>query len=128
MKFHWKEGNDAKLLVNGTQFFPEVFDAIRAARKEILIETFIIFDDEVGKALKDALLEAAARNVRIEVTVDGYGTADLDSEYIAELTEAGVNMHIYDPRPRRFGMRTNLFRRLHRKIVVVDGEMPTSAG
>ena len=26
----------------------------------------------------------------------------------------------YDPGPRLFGMRTNLFRRMHRKIVVVD--------
>lgn len=128
MKFQWKEGNDVRLLVNGSQYFPDVFEAIRSARREILLETFIIFDDEVGQALKDALLEAAARQVRIEVTVDGYGTADLSSEYIAELVDAGVHMHIYDPKPRRLGMRTNLFRRLHRKIVVVDGEVAYISG
>jgi cardiolipin synthase len=128
VNFQWKEGNDAKLLVNGSQYFPDVFEAIRSARREILIETFIIFDDEVGQALKDALLEAAARQVRIEVTVDGYGTADLGGKYVAELNDAGVHMHIYDPQPRRLGVRTNLFRRLHRKIVVVDGEVAYISG
>ncbi|KAA0013014.1 cardiolipin synthase ClsB [Billgrantia pellis] len=128
VNFQWKEGNEAELLINGNQYFPSVFAAIRAARREILIETFIIFHDEVGKELKDALLQAAARQVRIEVTVDGYGTADLDSDYIAELEAAGVNLHIYDPQPRRLGMRTNLFRRLHRKIVVVDGEVAYISG
>nr|WP_206022433.1 cardiolipin synthase ClsB [Halomonas bachuensis] len=128
VNFQWKEGNQAELLINGSQYFPDVFEAIRSARREILIETFIIFDDEVGQGLKEALLEAAAREVRIDVTVDGYGTADLSSDYIAELTDAGVNMHIYDPRPRRLGVRTNLFRRLHRKIIVIDGEVAYISG
>jgi len=33
-----------------------------------------------------------------------------------------VSFHAFDPQPRLVGMRTNLFRRLHRKIVVIDGE------
>lgn len=128
MSFKWREGNQVELLINGSQFFPRVFDSIRSARHEVLLETFIIFDDEVGRELKDALLEAAARQVKIEITVDGYGTADLNSNYISEIKAAGINMHIYDPRPRQLGMRTNLFRRLHRKIVAVDGEVAYIGG
>ncbi len=128
MKFNWQEGNHPELLVNGEEFFPRVFEAIRSARKEVLLETFIIFADVVGLELKDALLEAAANGASVSVTVDGYGTANLDSEYIAELTHAGINMHIFDPKPRVFGMRTNLFRRLHRKIVVIDGEIAFIGG
>ncbi|WP_346795472.1 cardiolipin synthase ClsB [Halomonas sp. Bachu 37] len=128
VNFQWKENNEAEFLINGNQYFRSVFDCIRAARREILLETFIIFNDEVGKKLKEALLEAAARQVQIDITVDGYGTADLDSEFISELTDAGIRMHVYDPKPRLFGMRTNLFRRLHRKIVVVDGEVAYISG
>lgn len=128
MKFRWQEDNSVELLINGEQFFPRVFESIRAARKEVLIETFIIFVDVAGLALKEALLQAAANGARIAVTVDGYGTANLDSEYIAELTQAGIRMQIFDPRPRLLGMRTNLFRRLHRKIVVVDGEVAFLGG
>jgi len=36
---------------------------------------------------------------------------------------AGVRFRYYDPRPLVMGMRTNLFRRLHRKIVVVDARL-----
>jgi cardiolipin synthase len=54
--------------------------------------------------------------------VDGYGTADLPDEFISSMTEAGVRFHSFDPQPRLVGMRTNLFRRLHRKIVVIDGQ------
>lgn len=122
MRYKWQEGNDVELLINGEEFFPRVFESIRSAKTEILLETFIIFADKVGLELKEALLAAAANGVHIEVTVDGYGTADLASDYILELAQAGVDIHMFDPRPRILGMRTNLFRRLHRKIVVIDGE------
>ncbi|MDF7757758.1 phospholipase D-like domain-containing protein, partial [Klebsiella pneumoniae] len=41
-------------------------------------------------------------------------------EFVGELTAAGVIFRYYDPRPKLMGMRTNLFRRMHRKIVVID--------
>lgn len=45
-----------------------------------------------------------------------------------ELSAAGVIFRYYDPRPRLFGMRTNLFRRMHRKIVVIDETNPAFVG
>ena len=87
-----------------------------------MLETFIIFDDKVGKQLQQVLIEAARRGVRVEVAADGYGTAELPAEFISAMTDAGVSFHAFDPQPLLLGMRTNLFRRLHRKIVVVDGE------
>jgi cardiolipin synthase len=124
----WQGQNQVELLINGEDYFPRVFEAIRAARHEVLLETFIIFEDPVGQALQQALIEAAERGVRIEVTADGYGTADLSRAYIEALTRVGVRVHLFDPRPKMFGMRTNLFRRLHRKIVVVDGEVAFVGG
>ena len=128
MNAAWLEQNQVELLINGEDYFPRVFEAIRAARHEVLLETFIIFEDPVGQALQQALIEAAERGVRIEVTADGYGTADLSRAYIEALTRVGVRVHLFDPRPKMFGMRTNLFRRLHRKIVVVDGEVAFVGG
>src|SRR5690606_25239045 len=128
MPVKWTEGNAFELLENGEEFFPAVFEAIAQARHSVVIETFIIFDDEVGQGLQKAVIEAAGRGVQVDVTVDGYGTADLPPEYIASLTEAGVRLHVFDPQPRRFGFRTNLFRRLHRKIVLVDSELAFVGG
>ncbi|SDS08805.1 cardiolipin synthase [Halopseudomonas sabulinigri] len=121
MKPVWREGNDVELLINGEAFYPAVFEAIRQARQEVLLETFIIFDDDVGQELKSALIEAANNGAHVEVMVDGYGTAEIGDDYLAELASAGVTVHMFDPRPRILGYRTNLFRRLHRKIVVIDG-------
>ncbi|WP_248920350.1 cardiolipin synthase ClsB [Pseudomonas entomophila] len=122
MKHTWSEGNQVELLINGEQYYPRVFAAMAQARREILLETFIIYDDKVGQPLRLALIDAARRGVRVEVAVDGYGTADLPDAYLASLIDAGVRLHAFDPQPRLVGVRTNLFRRLHRKIVVIDGQ------
>lgn len=117
----WVSGNRFWLLENGEAFFPRVFEAIASAKREVLIETFILFEDKVGLALHAVLLEAAARGVQIDITVDGFGSPDLSAEFIGALTRAGVRLHVFDPSPRLWGWRTNAFRRLHRKIVVTDG-------
>ncbi|AZL74226.1 cardiolipin synthase ClsB [Pseudomonas oryziphila] len=122
MKQPWCDGNHIELLINGEQYYPRVFEAMAQAREEILLETFIIYDDKVGQPLRQALIDAARRGVRVEVVADGYGTADLPENFISSMTEAGVRFHSFDPQPRLAGMRTNLFRRLHRKILVIDGQ------
>ncbi len=122
MKQPWCDGNHVELLINGEQYYPRVFEAMAQAREEILLETFIIYDDKVGQPLRQALIDAAQRGVRVEVAADGYGTADLPEDFISSMTEAGVRFHSFDPQPRLAGMRTNLFRRLHRKILVIDGK------
>ena len=121
MKCSWREGNQIQLLENGDQYYPAVFSAIERAGQKVILETFIWFEDNVGWQLHGVLLSAAKRGVHIEVLLDGYGSPDLSDRFVGELTAAGVIFRYYDPRPRLFGMRTNLFRRMHRKIVVVDG-------
>lgn len=116
----WQTGHKVRLLENGEAFFPAVFEAIRTAKQEVLIETFILFQDKIGNELQSILIDAAKRGVRVELTVDGYGSPDLTPEFIGAMTEAGVTLHIFDPQPRTMGFRTNIFRRLHRKLTVVD--------
>lgn len=122
MSYIWREGNDVELLINGEAYFPAVFASIRAAQKQVLLETFIIFEDKVGNELQQILIEVASRGVEVQVMVDGYGTADLSKPFVAAMTSVGVKLHMFDPKPKILGYRTNMFRRLHRKIVVVDGE------
>lgn len=128
MKCSWREGNKIQLLENGEQYYPAVFKAIGEAQERIILETFIWFEDDVGKQLHAALLAAAQRGVKAEVLLDGYGSPDLSDEFVNELTAAGVVFRYYDPRPRLFGMRTNVFRRMHRKIVVIDARIAFIGG
>ncbi len=120
-KKRFTEGNRIELMENGETFFPQLIRRINRAEKEIFIETFILGEDRVGKALQKALIAAAKRGVWISVTADSYGTFFLDAEYIKALTEAGVVFQIFDPQPSWMKSRPKLFRRLHRKLVVVDG-------
>ena len=122
MRSRWLPDNAARLLENGEAFFPAVFDAIRTARVEVIVETFIWFEDKVGNALQAVLIAAARRGVRVDVLVDGFGSSDLSPAFVAALTDAGVRLRRFDPAARWFGLRVNLLRRMHRKIVVVDGE------
>jgi cardiolipin synthase len=118
----WRDGNRIRLLENGEQFFERAFQAISAARSEILLETFILFEDKVGIELHRRLLEAARRGVRVEVTVDGYGSPRFSDGFLASLAEAGVRFRVFDPHRTLFGVRLHVFRRLHRKLLVIDAE------
>jgi len=120
MKSYWRNGNSVELLINGEQFFPQVFNSIRAAKREILIETYILCEDEIGHQLQRLLIEAAQRGVRVNLVVDDYGTTYLSKQFIRDLTESGVKLRIFDPAPRLLTFQLNLFRRLHRKLIVVD--------
>ncbi len=123
MNIPWRHGNTISLLENGEAFFPAVLAAVHGAQEEILIETFILAEDKVGIELQRALVEAAQRGVKVTVTVDDYGSPGFSESFLNDLKHAGVTVLVFDPQPRAFGVRTNLFRRLHRKLVVVDRQV-----
>lgn len=114
--------HELRLLENGEAFFARVSEAISAARSEILLESFILFEDKVGLALQQQLIEAARRGVRVEATVDGYGSPHFSADFVAALSDAGVHLRVFDPHRPLLGMRMHMFRRLHRKLLVVDGK------
>ncbi len=114
--------HQVELLENGREFFTRAFEVIAGARREVLLETFIWFWDDVGKGLIDALEAAAKNGASIDVTVDGFGTVDLPPECLDRLKRLGIRLHIFDPTPRFFGWRPKWIGRLHRKLLVVDGE------
>lgn len=121
MNSHWVPGNRITLLENGEGYYPRVFDAIVAAEHEVLVETFILFDDRVGRDLQQALLRAAERGAKVHVLVDGWGSPDLPPSFTQPLLDAGVKLRSFEPVQRLFGARINMLRRMHHKLVVVDG-------
>jgi len=120
MNSRWIAGNDIHLLENGEEYFPRVFACIANAREEVVLETFILFEDKVGLQLHQALMAAARRGAQVDVTIDGFGSPDLSDRFIGSLIDAGVRIHVFDPGKRLLGWRVNMLRRMHRKIVVID--------
>jgi len=124
----WRNGNRVRLLENGEAYFPAVFAAIRAARNEVIVETFIVFEDKVGRELQAVLIDAAQRGVQVDALVDGFGSSDLTPTFKASLAEAGVRLRSFDPAARVLGIRANVLRRMHRKLIVVDGTVAFAGG
>lgn len=99
MKCTWQEGNRITLLENGDNYYPAVFEAISHAQQKVFLETFIWFEDDVGRQLHSALLHAARRGIKIEVLLDGYGSPDLSDEFVNELTAARGGVPLLRSRP-----------------------------
>jgi cardiolipin synthase len=112
-------GNRVQLLVNGEQYFPALLAAIEAATHSVVIETYIFAEDRIGRQVEQALQAAAARGVRVQLTIDGFGGGDCARRLARELPPQGVAVRIFRPE-RWWRLERKLLRRLHRKIAVVD--------
>jgi len=120
-------GNTVELLVDGQEAYPAMLEGISKARKSILMGSYIFNNDEVGEQFSHALCEAARRDVKVYLIVDGVGTWHVPSEFFQEMEESGVHVLVYrSPAPwrRSFG----LLRRDHRKLLVIDGEVGFAGG
>ena len=114
-------GNAVRTLVNGDATFAAILDAIENARSYVLVQFFIVRDDQLGAMLKDLLIAKAADGVRVCFLYDSIGSFDLPQRYVSELLAAGVEIQPFATK-RRFVNRFQLNFRNHRKIVIVDGE------
>lgn len=120
-------GNKAKLLINGDETFGAIFEGIASAKEYILVQFFIVHDDELGKELKQKLIEAAKRGVKIYFMFDSVGTHALPKKYIQELEAANITVFSFKT-TKGIKTRFQLNFRNHRKIVVVDGNVAFVGG
>lgn len=120
--------NQIELLRNGEEYFPALEAAIDEARYEIYLQTYIYEADQTGYRIGDALKRAVQRGVRVHVLLDGFGCKDLPRLYIEELLEAGVEVLIYRPKISPWTLKRSRLRRLHRKLVVIDGAIAFVGG
>jgi cardiolipin synthase len=118
------EGNRLTLLRNGAEYFPALEAAIRAARREVFLETYIFADDDSARRITDALIDAAGSGVAVHVLVDGFGSRDLmPSDLGYRLLAAGVKFLVFRPEVQWFQFRRRRLRRMHRKIAVADNRV-----
>lgn len=93
---------------------------IEQARERVDVCTYVVGDDEVGRAVLAALAGAAGRGVRVRLLVDAIGGLRGARRTVSTLHGSGVEVRWFMPVLRNPARgRTNL--RNHRKLVVVDG-------
>ena len=128
MAVEFLPGNRLTLLNSGDDYFPALLAAIDAAEIEIYLESYIFANDDIGQEVASALCRAAGRSVQVNVTVDGFGARNFKIDFFSPLTADGVRVMYYRPEIGRFNMRRHRLRRLHRKLVVIDGRIAFVGG
>ncbi|MDR2678952.1 MAG: phospholipase D-like domain-containing protein, partial [Zoogloeaceae bacterium] len=121
-------GNRFQLLESGREYFPALLAELQAATREILLEAYIFADDAAGRAVALALEAAARRGVAVRVLVDGFGARHFPQTFGRMLTLAGGRWRLYRREIARFSLSRHRLRRLHRKLVVVDGRIAFVGG
>ncbi len=116
------------LLEGGTAFFAALIDAVDAAQREVLLETYILWIGGGVVAVCEALERAAQRGVRVQVVVDGVGTGALPSDWRARWEAAGVRVAVFNPVNRWSVLLPSGWRRLHRKLAVIDAQLAFCGG
>jgi cardiolipin synthase len=117
------QGNSVEILQNGTNAYPKMLKAIRNAKKEVLVESYIFDLDKTGQEFLEAFKVAIKNGANIKVLVDGFGVLKFFKKSITKefAKIKGLEFGVFLPPllPPSFPF-FNL--RNHRKFIIVDGE------
>ncbi len=121
-------GHRVQLLQSGQTFFPALVQDIDNSVHEVRMETYIFSVKAAGELVAAALERAAQRGVAVYLVVDGVGTPSLPLEWVTRFGAAGVEWRIFSPLGRLGVFIPSRWRRLHRKLCVVDGVVAFCGG
>ncbi len=120
-------GNAIRLLKDASANFPAWFGAIRAAKRSVYFENYIIENDDVGRELAAALSERARAGVTVRLVHDWLGSWAWGSRsYWRGLRQAGVDVRGFNP--PRLDSPLGWLTRDHRKTIAIDGEVAFVTG
>ena len=112
--------NTVRVLHNGAETFPAIFDAIEQAKHHIHLEYYIVEDDKIGNYLRELLIRKAQEGVEVRFIYDDVGSWKLNRKFLRSMTDAGIKVDCF-MRVRYPMLTSKVNYRNHRKILVVDG-------
>jgi cardiolipin synthase len=110
-------GSEVTVYTYGEDLYRDMLGSIRQAKTRIFFETFIWKGDEVGRAFKTALIEAADRGVKVYVVYDQFANLVVPRSFFKLPKNIAVRVHPLIASPLRFPRNSG---RDHRKLLVVD--------
>jgi cardiolipin synthase A/B len=119
--------NSIRVLHNGDCAYPEMLRAIKTARSNVLLATYILKSDSAGTAFADALADANDRGVAVQVLLDGIGEFYSWRKPSTLLRQRGINVARFLP-PRLMPPSIYVNLRNHRKLLVVDEQVAFAGG
>ena len=119
---HLFGGNAIDVFTTGREKFEALKRDIEAAREYVLVQYFIIENDEVGSELIKLLERKAREGVKVTVLYDYVGSYHFSSRVLREMRAAGIDVHPFlEVTLANMPFRINW--RNHRKLVVIDGKV-----
>lgn len=123
-----RSGHQVQLLQGGSEYFAALIADLDRSTYEIRFETYIFNLQGEGLRVAQAFERAAQRGVAVYLVMDGVGTPAVPQEWMARFNAAGVKWHIFSPLGRWGLLIPSRWRRLHRKLCVVDGRVAFCGG
>jgi cardiolipin synthase A/B len=115
-------GNRLEIVESGEARLEMLLELIGGAQRSIKMLMYMFNPDRVGHQVRDALVAAARRGVRVNLLIDGFGSV-ASSEFFAPLNEAGGDECVFNPSYGRSYLMRN-----HQKLVVVDDAVAIIGG
>ena len=123
-----RPGHALQLLRGAQQYFPALIRDIDQARREVRIETYI-FDFTLGAGeVAQALVRAAQRAVSVFVLVDAVGSGTMPPAWRDSFKRSGVKFELFSPVGHLDIVDIRAWRRLHRKLCLIDGHVAYCGG
>ncbi len=122
------EGNHIRLQFEGSTTFEAWIEAIDRAQRFVYFENYVVRDDRVGRAFRDALINKARQGVPVRVIFDWLGCWATPRSYWRPLRDAGAEVRAFNPPSLALGDPLGVLQRDHRKLVVVDGDVAFVGG
>jgi len=121
------EGTQTRYFPSGEAAFAAMKEALRAAKRSIYLEYYLIGEGKMWGEILGILTEKAAAGVDVRVLYDGFGCIlTLPSLYDRALSKRGIRSHRFlRVLPILSGLHNN---RDHRKLTVIDGEIAFVGG
>lgn len=116
------EDNYVDILITGEEKFESLFADIQNAKKEILIQYYIIKEDFLFRTLRELLYKKAMEGVDIKILYDGLGSRKIRHEIWRKMRSKGVQVKYFKHSfwSPFLSAVSGFNYRNHRKIVVVD--------
>jgi cardiolipin synthase A/B len=108
-------GHALIVTVSGPARLGALLTLIEGADTSLRIFYYIFANDAVGLRVREALIDACNRGVKVQLLVDGFGTGDPDLHFYQPLIEAGAAFASFHPRWGRSYLLRN-----HQKMAIAD--------
>jgi cardiolipin synthase len=112
--------NEVEYYNEGRRIFEDMLEEIKAAKKFVHMEFYMIRNDALAKGFRAALVQKAKEGVEIKVLMDAAGCHGLPRGFFKELTDAGGKTALFFPSLLPVNLSIN--NRNHRKLLNLDGD------